>query len=140
MSDPKLPDEAAIPLDGGDDEPIRLTADAPPPPPPPRPADDEDEPISLVGEVSGQVRQSTALGEQVRAHKDYQRSLNLNGAGATRCRIFHSKIADTSLAGLEEQINNWLDSEDVEVKSVGHNIGTLQGKLAEENLIVTVWY
>ena len=134
MSDPNAPDEAAIPLDDGD-EPISLTGEAPAPA-----AAEDDEPISLVGEVSGQVRQSTALGEQVRAHKDYQRPLNLNGAGATRCRIFHSKIADTSLAGMEEQINAWLDSEDVEVKSVGHNIGTLQGKLAEENLIVTIWY
>ena len=127
MSDPKSPDEA----------PISLTGNAPAKR---KPAPEDDEPISLVGEVSGQVRQSTALGEQVRDHKQFQRSLNLTGAGATRCRIFHSKIADTSLAGMEDQINAWLDSEHVEVKQVGHNIGTLQGKLAEENLIVTIWY
>jgi len=133
MSDPNAPDEAPIPLD--DDEPISLTGEAPSPA-----AAEDDEPISLVGEVSGQVKQSTTLGEQVRSHKEFRWALNLTGAGATRCRIFHSKIADTSLAGLEDQINAWLDSDDIEVKQVGHNIGTLQGKLAEENLIVTIWY
>ena len=135
MSDPKSPDDTPVPLGGGDDEPISLTEKAPPKPKP-----EDDEPISLVGEVSGQVRQSTALGEQIRDRKDYQRLLNVTGTGATRCRIFHSKIADTSLTGMEDQINAWLDSEDIEIKHVGHNIGTLQGKLAEENLIVTVWY
>ena len=134
MSEPNRPDDdAVIPLDTGD-EPVSLTPDAPSAP------DDDDEPISLVGEVSGQVKQSATLGEQLKGKADYKRPLNLTGAGATRCRIFHCKIAETSLTSMEEQINAWLDSEEVEVKQVGHNIGTLQGKLAEENLIVTIWF
>ena len=137
------PDDDVIPLDDADDTPIALTPKpAKAPAPAPAAAPDEDEPISLVETAStGQVRQATRLGEQIRGQLDFSRSLNAPGTGAIRCRIFHSKISDTSLKSLEDQINEWLDANpDVEVKHVGHNIGSMQGKVTEDNLVVTVWF
>ena len=126
-----------------DDAPISLTPEPAKAPAPTSAAEaDEDEPISLVESTStGQVRQATRLGEQIRGQKDLSRSLNVTGTGAIRCRVFHSKISDTSLKGLEDQINDWLDANpDIEVKHVGHNIGSMQGKVTEDNLVVTVWF
>jgi hypothetical protein len=102
----------------------------------------DDEPIGLVESNStgeSQVRQFARLGEKT-GTKEFRRPLNLTGNGATRCRVFHSKISDASLKVLEQQINEWADSEELEIKQVSQTIGTLQGKSAEENLIVTVWY
>ncbi|MHC4561815.1 MAG: hypothetical protein ACYS8X_03470 [Planctomycetota bacterium] len=110
---------------GGDNNPIPL---------------EDDEPIGLVeSDGESQVRQFARLGEKT-GKQEFRRPLNLTGNGATRCRIFHSKISDASLNVLEEQINEWVDSEDLEIKHIAQTIGTLQGKTAEENLIVTVWY
>jgi len=64
----------------------------------------------------------------------------VTGQGATRCRIFHSKIAAAPLENMEQAINEWLDSEKIEVKNVGHVIGTMEGKRPEPNVIVMVWY
>jgi len=115
-------------------------------PVPPKPEEDE-EPISLVdveevaGERSSSVRAIGAAAAGARpARKTYQRALNLTGQGATRCRVFHSKISVAALHIMEEQINDWLDGEQIEVKQVGHLVGTLTGKTAEENVIVLVWY
>jgi hypothetical protein len=70
----------------------------------------------------------------------FKRPLNLSGQGATRCRMFHCKVAESSMAHLENQINDWLDSEHVEVKHVGHVVGMMEGKHTEPNVIVMVWY
>jgi hypothetical protein len=71
---------------------------------------------------------------------EYQRSLNLTGTGATRCRLFHSRIALAPLEHLEKTINDWIDAEDIEIKHVGHVIGEMSGKTQEDNLLVMVWY
>jgi len=71
---------------------------------------------------------------------EFKRPMNLDGTGATRCRIFHSKIAEAPLSVMQHHINEWLDSEEIEVKQVGHVVGTMQGKSTEPNLIVVVWY
>ena len=71
---------------------------------------------------------------------EFKRSLNGNGTGATRCRIFHSRIAAAPLTYMEKQINDWLDNEPIEVKHVGHVIGLMEGKTPEPNMIVAVWY
>jgi hypothetical protein len=71
---------------------------------------------------------------------DLKRPLNVTGQGATRCRVFHSKIAVGSLDFMQNQINEWIDSDRIEVKQVGQVIGVMEGKIAEPNLIVTVWY
>jgi hypothetical protein len=145
----KMPDQESIPLD--DEEPISLEPQAgPAPPPPPKqqeakaPAKDEDdeEPITLVeeGETGATAMRTFGTAAAVARKSQFKRTLNVTGTGATRCRIFHSKIAIAPLEHLEGDINDWLDSEEIEVKQVGHIIGTMEGKRPEPNLLVIVWY
>ena len=115
-----------------DDEPISIEPDA-----------DDEAPISLAEGGPSGARAVRALGGASAADKrtsKFSRSLNVTGQGATRCRIFRSKIAIASLDFMENQINEWLDSDQIEIKHVGHVIGTMEGKRPEPNLIVTVWY
>jgi len=109
--------------------------------------DDEDEPLTLVesedDEDSGmsKIKIGGALGSATAHEKrEYKRPLNCDGSGATRVRIFHSKIADAPLRHMESTINEWIDETEVEVKHVGHMVGTLEGKIAEPNMFVLVWY
>lgn len=99
----------------------------------------EEEPIGLVeGETAHKLH---TIGAALQAKQiKFNRPLNINGQGATRCRMFFSKIAVASLDHMQQSINEWLDSEKVEVKHVGHMIGTMEGKHAEPNVIVWVWY
>jgi hypothetical protein len=41
---------------------------------------------------------------------------------------------------MEEQINDWLDNNEVEVKFVSQTVGVWEGKKAEPHIIVTLWY
>jgi len=115
----------------------------------PIPLSDDNAPLEVVGAdasaasadaAGSRVRQSAGLGQQMRAAIQFQRSVNLTGQGAVRCRLFHTSLSAASLAAMEDQINEWLDGEQVEVKHVCQTIGVLRGKANEENLIVTVWY
>lgn len=112
----------------------------------------EEEPIHIEGDdeplglVSGPESTSEGMGlktigatASVAATK-FSRPLNANGAGATRFRIFHSKISIAPLENLEHSINEWIDGSKIEVKHVGHLIGTMEGKRPEPNLLVMVWY
>jgi len=107
---------------------------------------DDEEPISLVESEeatefsAGGVKAFGVVGGADAEKKEYKRPLNVNGAGATRCRMFHSKIAIASLEFMENQINEWLDRNQIEIKHVGHVIGTMEGKRPEPNLLVMVWY
>ncbi len=115
------------------------------PPEPISPENDDEEPISLEGtsQESGgtaSVRAFGAAAQKTVGEKQFNRELNVTGQGATRCRVFHSKISVSALEMLQKQINEWLDDDEIEVKQVCQTVGTLQGKTAETNLIVTVWY
>ena len=104
----------------------------------------DEEPVEIVGGGSGRdealkIRRIGQAGETARK-ADFKRPLNLNGAGATRMRLFSSKLSGTSLAAMERQINEWLDTEKVEIKAVSSEIGAMQDKTKEENLILCVWY
>jgi len=74
------------------------------------------------------------------ATKELSRPMNLTGTGATRCRLFHSKITVSAVDHMVGQINEWLDGSDIEVKHVTEVVGVMEGKKAEPNLILTVWY
>ncbi len=143
-------------LDAGLDE--HEPQPVPVPPPPPVPAKDEDsepqpvpvpvpepepDPIALVDnfdEAAPTKRKAFGTGTGSQHKEDFKRGLNLDGTGATRCRLFTSKIGLGQLTHMEEMINEWLDSESIEVKHVGHVMGTMEGKRAEENILVLVWY
>ncbi|MFW6132367.1 MAG: hypothetical protein ACOC8F_00615 [Planctomycetota bacterium] len=145
------PKPPASQQDADEDEAIELDAghesQQAQPPEAPVETDEDDEPISLVEEgeseaSSGGVRAfgAAAAVTKTQKKKQFQRPLNVTGRGATRCRLFHSKIAQAPLEHLEESINEWLDSDEIEVKHVGHVIGTMEGKRPEPNLVVMVWY
>ena len=115
------------------DEPISLESDSA----------EEDEPITLVETEEAQAGALRAFGAAAgkkRKAVELKRPLNVTGQGATRCRMFHSKIALASLENMETQINTWVDDEEIEVKHVGHVIGIMEGKRSEPNMLVMVWY
>lgn len=117
-------DESAISIEGGD-EPLSL----------------DEKPISLETGAEGPsaIRQSagarTAAGEF-----EFKRPLQTTGTGASRFKLFRSKISVPALEGLEKQINAFLESDEIDVKYVGHTIAGVQGKTLEDNLLVMVWY
>ena len=74
------------------------------------------------------------------ASKEFSRPLNLTGAGATRCRIFHSKFSPGALDHMVDTINEWLDKNQIEIKAVNCVNGVLEGKKAEPAMIITLWY
>ena len=124
--------DAPVPL-GPDDEPVLLE--------PPAPAPEADEPISLE-ESSGpsQVRMSKRFEDRAAVKAEFKRQLNVTGAGATRCRVFHSKVSVAALELMQKQINAWIDGDQIEVKHVAQTMGIMKGKVDEENVIISVWY
>ncbi len=71
----------------------------------------------------------------------FKRRLNPDSPGASRCRSFHSKLNESSIDFMTKQINDWLDSNDqIVVKFATSTIGIFEGKHAEPNLIVTLFY
>lgn len=110
-------------------------------------ADDEsipladEEPVELIsaGDDSHKIKRIGGAGDAARK-ADFKRQLNVTGQGATRVRLFTSKISALSLSAMERQMNEWLDSQHIEVKHVSHAVGTMQDKIKEENLIFFVWY
>jgi hypothetical protein len=70
----------------------------------------------------------------------FKRQVVNTGTGAVRCHIFHCKVAESSMEHMENQINVWLDDENIDVKHIGHLVGALEGKHTEPNIIVVIWY
>lgn len=141
---PVNPDEP-VPVDP-DDDIISLEDDAVPEPvlvmPGPR-SPEEEEPISLVDDPSavGESKVRVRLRSRLDGEKrEYSRPVNLTGQGATRCRLFHCRVSMGPLEHLQESINEWLDTEELEVKNVQSFIGVMEGKTPEPNMIVMVWY
>jgi hypothetical protein len=152
-------EEEPIPIDLGEESdsgptPVPASeASQPQPVPVPPPAqDDSDEATLTVEEEIEPIKLEEGTGEGMAALKafgsgagverktDFKRPMNLTGQGATRFRIFNAKIAAGPLENLERMINEWLDENEIEVKAVGQFIGTMEGKRAEPNLLVLVWY
>lgn len=135
------PDEEPISLEGEDEQPVSLSADDEEPI---SLATEEDEPITLVDEGEGhglgQLKTFGAAGQGTAKKEDFKRPLNVDQTGATRCRIFRTKMSVASIEALQQTINEWIDNLEIDVKHVSQTIGTIQGKTAEENLIITVWY
>jgi len=71
----------------------------------------------------------------------YRRDMITGCRGATRCRVFHCKLADAAAMFMESQINEWADANDgIEIKLVSTCIGVWEAKKPEPSLIVTVFY
>ncbi len=115
----------------------------PVPVPSPVPKEDAFEAISLVDEtdVDSDARMTAAGQANVSARKtDFKREMNITGNGATRCRVFNSRIAIAPLQSMENTINDWIDENGIEVKQISQTVATLEGKHAETNFFITVWY
>jgi len=124
-------EDESIPLDADDEKPL--------------PLEDDEEPLALeaesqAAEGSTKIKAFGAFAAGAEQKQAFKRPLNLTGAGATRVRMFHSKIAQAPLDHMIETINEWLDGEQIEVKFIHQVMGTMEGKRPEPNVIVTVWY
>ena len=65
----------------------------------------------------------------------------LASSHATRCKTFHCKLSDASLAHLNEQLNEWTDlHEDVEIKFAVNTVGVIADKSGDPHLILTIFY
>ncbi len=117
----------------------------------PTPMEEDLTPLSLAdesGDSGPNSGQSSTKIQAFGAHaagaaaqqRQYKRTPNLTGAGAIRCRLFHSKVTVAALDYMIEQINEWLDENKIDVKYVSQVVGTMEGKTPEPNVIVTVWY
>ncbi len=150
---PLIPDDEPLPLEADDEpEPVPVPVPVPPKSGGPQPAKVEFahrqdlpvEKIEIVEEVDITEKKKLAFGSAAHVDdghkKEFKRPLNNDGKGATRCRIFHSKIQENPLLHMETMINDWIDEEDIEVKHVGQCIGTMEGKRSEPNMLVMVWY
>jgi len=147
---PINPDDMEID-DGPQPVPVPIPApaseDAPEPVPVPvhpKKNEDVEEPIALVDDFDedspSQRRAFGSTSTVLQNEFTFKRPLNIDGSGATRCKLFHSKISDGPLSHMQQMINEWLDSEKVEVKFVTQSIGVMEGKHAEPNVIVLMWY
>lgn len=75
------------------------------------------------------------------AGADFRRPLLQDTQNATRCRTFHCRMSDAAFAHLNQQINEWVDAhDDVQIKQVVSNIGVIEGKHTDQNLLVTVFF
>ena len=71
----------------------------------------------------------------------YGRQLDPRAISATRCRTFHSKLSGPALEFMNNQINDWIDTEGgVTIKFATSTIGIFEGKHAEPHLILTLFY
>ena len=72
---------------------------------------------------------------------DLRRPLDPASPFATRCRVFHCRLSEASIRNMEEQINEWIDSQDdVRVKFSTSSVGSVDGKTNEPHLFVTLFY
>lgn len=109
--------------------------------------DQEPEPLTLVDEQEFEQsgRKMEAFGEKAKTpvHPEvvYHKALQKTGSGATRVKVFHTKLNDGAVEFMTHLINEWVDSNpDVEIKNSQTTVGVWEGKHAEPHLILTIWY
>jgi len=107
--------------------------------------DDDDEPAPRTKtEAASKIHGATkaTLGVSgVWNDARFQRQLDPQSPGATRCRTFHSKLSAAAIEFMNNQINDWLDGNpDLFIKHATSCIGPFEGKHTEQNLIITIFY
>jgi hypothetical protein len=87
------------------------------------------------------IRQSQTMSERVGGAAYQFKNPLVEGHEATRCRVFHGKLADAAFGHLADQINEWVDNNrGVRLKFATSCIGVVEGKHHDAHLIVTVFY
>lgn len=83
---------------------------------------------------------SQGLSGHRKGEDNWKRQTTVTGNGATHVKSFHCKLAEESLAFLDQQINDWLEAHpQYEVKFVTTAIGDWQGKIKEPQMVVQLW-
>ncbi len=71
----------------------------------------------------------------------FKRKVDSSSPHAIRCRIFHSKLSDGAMTFMNNQINEWLDEQtEISIKFATSTIGIVEGKHAEPNIMLTLFY
>lgn len=154
--DPKTSSDEQVPVEPlsvdsdpaeSEPEPLQLEPDPEPigiePIPVARDEVSETEPISLVDDIDeeGPSKIHALRGSALEVEKhEFKRPVNVTGQGATRCRIFHSRVAEAPLEHMQKSINAWSDDAEIEIKHTSMVMGIMEGKNPEPNIIVVVWY
>ncbi len=104
-------------------------------------ATDDSTPSSVVSKsIKSFGGGSVTLGHAT-ADAGLRRPTQKNVPYATRCRTFHCKLNETAIAYLDRMVNEWVDAhEEIEIKFVTSTIGLFEGKHADPNLIMTLFY
>ena len=108
---------------------------------------DDDEPISLVeGSDASTVEEGLSKVRQLEMERKkshevtLKRDMNLTGTGATRCRVFYCRFAVEAIENMQARINEWIDSDEIEIKHVSQTTAVMEGKNPKPNMFITVWY
>jgi len=107
--------------------------------------EDTPEPLSAQTRITafgGGGASGTAIGATSQwDDSSFKRELQADAVGASRCRIFHSKLNDGAVSFMSQQINNWIDENpNIMIKTSHATIGIWEGKHADPNLILTLFY
>ncbi|MCB9852623.1 MAG: hypothetical protein H6819_05970 [Phycisphaerales bacterium] len=108
-----------------------------------------DEPVALIDDDGQRVAGSTlirsfATGSTLAGSHDdarYKRPLAAPTLPAVRVRTFHGKLTEAGVAHMDEQINDWLESNpEIYIKSSTSSIGMFEGKSKEPHVVLTLFY
>ena len=107
--------------------------------------DDELEPLTLVEPADGEASPASKIRAfgvgATKTVQSWKRPTKANGTGSVRVRTFHGKLSEQGMDYMDNQINEWLDSNpDIEVKFVTSTVGQFEGKIREPALVLNVWY
>ena len=99
-------------------------------------------PVAAAGAATGRpnIQSFGSAAGLAHGQTQFKRAPNLTGTGAIRCRMFHSKLAVGAIEFMTQQVNDWLDANQIEAKHVSQVVGVMEGKTPEPNIIVIVWY
>jgi hypothetical protein len=101
-----------------------------------------------AGDAAGAVPAEPARKTQITFERttngrrqSFRRPMSSDPAVATRCRVFHCRLNDAAIRSMEDQINEWADSDDsIHIRYSTSAIGPFDGKATEPHLILTVFY
>lgn len=102
---------------------------------------DDDTPMDMSQSQIQAVGKATLGQEHMWDDSKYKRPIDPMAIGASRCRVFHTKLSQGALDFMNNQVNEWLDGNtDIAIKFAMTTVGPFEGKHTEPNLILTVFY
>lgn len=100
-----------------------------------------DEPPAAETAPPPRIRHNEQLQGARGDESHFRRPLDPASRCATRCKTFHCRLTDASMAHLDEMINDWADArDDVHIKFATSTVGVVEGKHADAHLVVSVFY